>query len=137
MENPSHSIQLFWSSPVSIAELLNSEQLLHVKINSPLLVRECIDSFVYGKTTTVERREIWAVLHQHRNHTLPWVVARDFNVVCSMDEYLGSFPQIFVQSVILINVCMIVNWKIYHSSGTSLLGWVIVMGVTFGNVWIR
>ncbi|KAH6776562.1 hypothetical protein C2S52_014123 [Perilla frutescens var. hirtella] len=86
--NVSNHIWIFCARDFTVAVDLDFNQLLHVRVDSPLLSRTVFLSLVYGRHSREDRFELWDHL---RDIALgiegrPWLVGGDFNIFLTDDE---------------------------------------------------
>ncbi|KAH6767718.1 hypothetical protein C2S52_018701 [Perilla frutescens var. hirtella] len=86
--NLSNHIWIFCARDFTVAVDLDFSQLLHVRVDSPLLSRTVYLSLVYGRHSREDRFELW---DQLRDIALgidgsPWLVGGDFNIFLTQDE---------------------------------------------------
>ncbi|KAK9983648.1 hypothetical protein SO802_033173 [Lithocarpus litseifolius] len=83
---------ILWDSiQVEISELSSTEQEIHVVVKDLSLNSSWLMSAVYASPRYVERRLLWDNLSKvAKLHTLPWIIAGDFNEVLLGEENFGG-----------------------------------------------
>ncbi|KAL3516359.1 hypothetical protein ACH5RR_023261 [Cinchona calisaya] len=72
----------------------NAEQYIHFTLTHDHCNQVFEASFVYAKYTRHEQRLLWECLRSiSANHSLPWIIGGDFNVIESLSEYFGISAQ--------------------------------------------
>ncbi|XP_075665606.1 uncharacterized protein LOC142635308 [Castanea sativa] len=85
---------LLWdSAQVDIAELSSTEQEIHVVVTPSYSNNPWLLSAIYASPRYVERRLLWETLEAISGlHSLPWVIAGDFNEVLIGEDKFGGRP---------------------------------------------
>nr|XP_023927086.1 uncharacterized protein LOC112038505 [Quercus suber] len=89
----SGGLWLLWdSNQVEVVELSSTEQEIHVSVSSPSKPHWLL-SAVYGSPRFAERCLLWDNLNSvAESHSMPWVIAGDFNEVLMGDDKFGGRP---------------------------------------------
>lgn len=67
---------------------------MHFEIKS-IMHASFFCTFVYGKCTIYERRDLWNGLSQLQLGSQPWMVGGDFNAILNVSEKRGSLFEIY------------------------------------------
>ena len=82
---------LWDSNQVEVSELSHIEQEIHVLVSINSIAQNWLLSAVYSSPRYAKRRLLWENLGQMASlHSLPWVIARDFNEILMGDDKLGG-----------------------------------------------
>lgn len=75
--------------------LMDTEQLLHCKVSSPLLPYPILMTGIYAKCTRQERRVPWEDMRTLSDTSLPWCIGGDFNIGTNMlERENGGVPKL-------------------------------------------
>ncbi|KAK6128178.1 hypothetical protein DH2020_038080 [Rehmannia glutinosa] len=90
--NATNKIWVFWDHSFSGSILRDSDQIIDVECSSTVFPSKFIASFVYAKSTRIERRTLWDELRAVSNlfDHKPWLVGGYFNCFLTEDERIGS-----------------------------------------------
>ncbi|KAK6163751.1 hypothetical protein DH2020_000615 [Rehmannia glutinosa] len=90
--NATNKIWIFWDHSFSGSILRDSDQIIDVEFSSTAFPSKFIASFVYAKSTRIERRTLWDELRAASNlfDHKPWLVGGDLNCFLTEDERIGS-----------------------------------------------
>ncbi|XP_062086300.1 uncharacterized protein LOC133792411 [Humulus lupulus] len=84
-------ILLIWQrQSISVEVLKESDQLVHVLIKEVRSNKQCCVTFVYGRNSIEERRQMWEDLSVLCFPATPWLVAGDFNAVFEYTDRVGG-----------------------------------------------
>lgn len=99
LSNQSNKIWCFGHHHMHIEVLIDKDQLLHVKVSSPLFPRSVLMTFIYAKCDRAERRFLWDDLRDIASSAEghPWLVGGDFNTILHSYERLGSNTNRFME----------------------------------------
>lgn len=86
-----NKIWVMWRSGFLGRQLTQSDQFLHMQFKFAGSSDFVYLTWIYAKSTRVERRLLWTDLLSLSNDVgeHPWLIAGDFNVIASLDEYVG------------------------------------------------
>lgn len=87
-------IWLLWKEKmVQVHIVMAGDQLVHCKVKDKSSQFTCDITFVYGKNTIAERRNLWEQIRQiHNNMQEAWLVIGDFNSVLTVDDRINGQP---------------------------------------------
>lgn len=90
----SGGLWVLWdSTQVEISELSSSEQEIHTLVRDLSSNSSWLMSAIYASPRYAERRLLWENLSQVAElHTLPWIIAGDFNEVLTGEDKFGGLP---------------------------------------------
>ncbi|XP_062103378.1 uncharacterized protein LOC133814434 [Humulus lupulus] len=84
-------ILLIWQrQSISVEVLKESDQLVHVLIKEMRSNKQSCVTFLYGRNSIEERRQMWEDLSVLCFPATPWLVAGDFNVVFEYTDRVGG-----------------------------------------------
>lgn len=84
---------LWDSNQVAVTELSSTEQEIHLLVTPNVSQSTWLLSVVYANPRVAERRLLWDNLCLVSNlHSLPWVIAGDFNEVLICEDKFGGRP---------------------------------------------
>ncbi|KAK6159884.1 hypothetical protein DH2020_003265 [Rehmannia glutinosa] len=92
VSNKAKKFRVFWNSNFFATHLRDCDQILDLEFTSVIFPFTFTASFVYAKSTRIERRNLWdvirsaAILFDHK----PWLIGDDFNYFLTPDERVGS-----------------------------------------------
>ncbi|CAI9115267.1 OLC1v1016120C1 [Oldenlandia corymbosa var. corymbosa] len=88
-------IWVFSQHEFSVTMLEEDVQVFHFEVSHANVAEKFYLSAVYAKTTRLVRQSLWRNLIAFRQKyaNSPWMVAKDFNVIQSLDEYSGVSVQ--------------------------------------------
>lgn len=91
-------IWVVWDPAVSVLVLKKTDQLMLCNVKLPNVSRSFIVTFVYGRNTELERRDLWDDIYQLASSNLlrdaPWVLMGDFNQIIFANEHYSIIPSI-------------------------------------------
>ncbi|XP_070002870.1 uncharacterized protein [Nicotiana sylvestris] len=87
-------IWILWKEQlVQVNIILFSDQLVHCKVKDKSTQNTFDITFVYGKNTIAERRNLWGQLRQiQSNIQEAWLLTGDFNNMLSVDDRINGQP---------------------------------------------
>ncbi|VFQ85160.1 unnamed protein product [Cuscuta campestris] len=88
-------VWIFWKDTYSIDLLTNEEQVVFVKATQLSSCRNSVIAFVYAKTKSWLRKDLWnslVLFAQSHDNATPWAVVGDFNCSLRLEEKLGGLP---------------------------------------------
>ncbi|PIN03582.1 hypothetical protein CDL12_23891 [Handroanthus impetiginosus] len=87
--NCANQIWCFFDDNLTVDVLMDTNQLLHVKVSSGQWKDPLFCSFIYAKCNRWDRRRLWDDLCSACTDA-HWIVGGDFNVVSSLTERKGG-----------------------------------------------
>ncbi|KAK6163949.1 hypothetical protein DH2020_000813 [Rehmannia glutinosa] len=90
--NKTNKIWVFWTSSVTSNLVSDNDQSIDLEFSSPLFSSHFCASFIYAKSTRIERRTLSDDLRTSAStfHSLPWIVEGYFNCFLHSEERVGS-----------------------------------------------
>ncbi|KAK6160616.1 hypothetical protein DH2020_003997 [Rehmannia glutinosa] len=90
--NTSNKIWVLWKNSIFGSLLKDCGSVIDMTFSSPLFHCPFNDSFVYAKSTRMERRDLWDDLRESSADYInnPWVIGGDFNCFLHPEERVGS-----------------------------------------------
>ena len=84
---------LYWKNDLLVDVVFSSLNHIDAIINKDTEVAWCFTGF-YGEPETHKRHESWDLLRNlHRQNSLPWLCAGDFNKILKQSEKLGGWTR--------------------------------------------
>jgi len=121
--NSNGQIWVFIQEGIHVGVVSDSEQqlTLHLSFHNG---NQFLVTLVYAKCTAVERLRLWKDIYAiGDNHSLPWMVGGDFNVVMGEEEKIGGLPVYlheYEDFSFCINSCELND---LHFSGSPFTWW--------------
>lgn len=83
-------IWILWKDGVKVEVLVDSFHFIHLRVKFPGMSERVFITGIYGSPKSTTRRKLWDDIHLIAQHTtLPWLLARDFNVMLNDWEKKG------------------------------------------------
>ncbi|KAK6127119.1 hypothetical protein DH2020_039130 [Rehmannia glutinosa] len=92
VSNVSNKIWVFWKSNISGHVLKDCDQVIDISFTSSAYSTPFHASFIYAKSTRIERRSLWDDLRDSASqyNNVPWFIGGDFNCFLHDNERSGS-----------------------------------------------
>ncbi|KAK6125851.1 hypothetical protein DH2020_040408 [Rehmannia glutinosa] len=92
VSNHNNKIWVFWKKCVTRQVLSDNAQSIDMQFSSPIFPTSFSTSFIYAKSTRIERRDLWNDLRTSAQSftNMPWLVGGDFNCFLAPEERIGS-----------------------------------------------
>lgn len=94
-----NKIWVLWRHGLEGSQIRLGDQFIHCQMDCPAMPTPFFFTFIYAKHTRHERQLLWTDLLELQQVVgdRPWMLGGDFNVISSLDEYVGlSTPNLEV-----------------------------------------